>query len=116
MSYLPAIEALKTEISDTKKGLSEMKFVLAKLISWQEGKSGQVTGVIDRQTAIELPPPPIGGSTLIGELRRQIVLCHHQVRKPQACNRAQNQTPTSFRHATSLIDSIFRAMKQHSCH
>ena len=72
MSYLPAIEALKTEISDTKKGLSEMEFVLAKLISWQEGKSGQVTGVIDRQTAIELPPPPIGGSTLIGELRKVI--------------------------------------------
>ena len=49
-----------------------MEFVLAKLISWQEGKSGQVTGVIDRQTAIELPPPPIGGRTLIGELRKVI--------------------------------------------
>ena len=73
MSYLPAIEELKSEIAEARKALGEKEFVLAKLISWQEGKTAPLTGVIDRQLpALKLPPPASGGVTLIGELRRVI--------------------------------------------
>ncbi len=75
MSYLPAIEALKSEIfkdreqiSGLERALGEKEFVLEKLIGWHEGRKASEPGVIDRQV-IALPELQQQNKTLIGEIR-----------------------------------------------